>query len=424
MAAMKPGARMASAMEALEEMEANWAEGGRAPADAVLNQYFRQRRFIGSKDRGEISRVVYAVLRNEAALNWQLDQGGLPADPRGRVLAEAVLLGGAELEDMKALCDGQQYCPPRLSEPELGWIKQQARQPLLTDVMPPAVRHHFPEWLMPRLESVFGDQLPDAMAALNEEASVDLRVNTLKTSRDELVAALQDAGLEPESTPHSALGVRLHKRGALFATEAFRAGWFEMQDEGSQLVAALVQAKPGDKGVDFCAGAGGKTLALSAQMENRGRILAWDTAGKRLGQMKPRLGRAGVSNVQARVLKSERDNVVKRHRDSADWVLLDVPCTGTGTWRRSPDLRRRTTPEALTEVQTHQRAILESAARLVKSGGRLIYATCSILPEENEQQVEAFLNGHKLFTRIGEDLRLYPHTHGTDGFYGAVLKKS
>ena len=421
---MKPGARMASAMEALEEMEANWTEGGRAPADAVLNQYFRQRRFIGSKDRGEISRVVYAVLRNEAALNWQLHQGGLPADPRGRVLAEAVLLGGAELEDMKALCDGQQYCPPRLSEPELGWIKKQARQPLLTDVMPPTVRHHFPEWLMARLESVFGDQLPDAMAALNEEASVDLRVNTLKTSRDELIRALQDAGLEPEPTPHSALGVRLHKRGALFATEAFRAGWFEMQDEGSQLVAALVQAKPGDKGVDFCAGAGGKTLALSAQMKNRGRILAWDTAGKRLGQMKPRLGRAGVSNVQARVLKSERDNVVKRHRDSADWVLLDVPCTGTGTWRRSPDLRRRTTPEALAEVQAHQRAILESAARLVKSGGRLIYATCSILPEENEQQVEAFLGDHDSFTRIGDDLRLYPHTHGTDGFYGTVLQKA
>ena len=421
---MKPGARMASAMEALEEMETNWAEGGRAPADAVLNQFFRQRRFIGSKDRGEVSRVVYAVLRNEAALNWQLDQGGLPSDPRGRVLAEAVLLGGIGLKDMKALCDGQAYSPPRLSEPELGWIKQQADQPLLADAMPSAVRHHFPEWLMPRLETVFGDQLPDAMAALNEEASVDLRVNTLKSSRDEVLKTLQDAGLEPEPTPHSALGVRLHKRGALFATEAFRAGWFEMQDEGSQLVAALVQAKPGDKGVDFCAGAGGKTLALSAQMENRGRILAWDTAGKRLGQMKPRLGRAGVSNVQARVLKSERDNMVKRHLDSADWVLLDVPCTGTGTWRRSPDLRRRTTPEALAEVQTHQRAILESAARLVKPDGRLIYATCSILPEENEQQIEAFLNAHESFKRIDEDLRLYPHTHGTDGFYGSVLQKA
>ena len=208
------------------------AEGGCAPADAVLNQFFRQRRFIGSKDRGEVSRVVYAVLRNEAALNWQLDQGGLPSDPRGRVLAEAVLLGGIGLEDMKALCDGQAYSPPRLSEPELGWIKQQADQPLLADAMPAAVRHHFPEWLMPRLETVFGDQLPDAMAALNEEASVDLRVNTLKSSRDEVLKTLQDAGLDPEPTPHSALGVRLHKRGALFATEAFRAGWFEMQDEG------------------------------------------------------------------------------------------------------------------------------------------------------------------------------------------------
>ena len=155
---MKPGARMASAMEVLEEMETNWAEGGRAPADAVLNQFFRQRRFIGSKDRGEVSRVVYAVLRNEAALNWQLDQGGLPSDPRGRVLAEAVLLGGIGLKDMKALCDGQAYSPPRLSEPELGWIKQQAGQPLLADAMPSVVRHHFPEWLMPRLETVFGEQ--------------------------------------------------------------------------------------------------------------------------------------------------------------------------------------------------------------------------------------------------------------------------
>ena len=189
-------------------------------------------------------------------------------------------------------------------------------------------------------------------------------------------------------------------------------------------MAALVKAEPGDKGIDFCAGAGGKTLALAAQMENRGRILAWDTSGKRLGQMRPRLGRAGVSNVQTRVLKSERDNVVKRHRDSADWVLLDVPCTGTGTWRRSPDLRRRTTPEALAEVQEHQRAILESAARLVKPCGRLIYATCSILPEENEHQVEAFLESQVDFTRTAEDLRLYPHTHGTDGFFGAVMQKA
>ncbi len=411
-------------MEALDEMETNWVEGGRAPADAVLNQFFRKRRFIGSKDRGEISRVVYSVLRNEMALDWQLEQGGLAKRPRGRVLAESVLLGGVELENLKELCDGQQYAPARLSEDEQTWIKSHAGQPLTDEAMPDSVRHGFPEWLAPRFTELFGEDLPNAMAALNREAPVDLRVNTLKTNRDEMLEALAQAGLEPEPTPHSAEGIRLLRRGALFATEAFRAGWFEMQDEGSQLVAALVQAKPGDKGIDFCAGAGGKTLALAAQMENRGRILAWDTSGKRLGQMRPRLGRAGVSNVQSRVLKSERDNVVKRHRDSADWVLLDVPCTGTGTWRRSPDLRRRTTPEALAEVQEHQRAILESAARLVKSGGRLIYATCSILPEENEHQVEAFLESHAGFTRTAEDLRLYPHTHGTDGFFGAVMQKA
>ena len=405
-------------------METNWTEGGRAPADAVLNQFFRKRRFIGSKDRGEISRVVYAVLRNEMALDWQLEQGGLAKTPRGRVLAESVLLGGVELEKLKELCDGQQYAAARLSEDEQTWIKSHAGQPLTDEAMPESVRHGVPEWLAPRFTELFGEDLPNATAALNREAPVDLRVNTLKTNRDEVLEALTQAGLEPKPTSHSAVGIRLLRRGALFATEAFRAGWFEMQDEGSQLVAALVQAEPSDKGIDFCAGAGGKTLALAAQMENRGRILAWDTSGKRLGQMRPRLGRAGVSNVQTRVLKSERDNVVKRHRDSADWVLLDVPCTGTGTWRRSPDLRRRTTPEALAEVQEHQRAILESAARLVKPGGRLIYATCSILPEENEHQVEAFLESQVDFTRTAEALRLSPHPHGPDGFFGAVMQKA
>ena len=421
---MKPGARLASAMEVLEGLDSLWADGGRGPADGALNQFFRHRRFIGSKDRGEISRVVYSVLRNGAALDWQLTQNGLPVNPRGRVLATSVLMDGAGLEDLKAHCNGRQYCPARLSEAELSWIKERSGQPLHDDAMPSAVRYHFPEWLEPTLQEVFGVELPVAMAAMNEEAPVDLRVNTLKATREELLAALTAEGLRPEPTPHSELGVRLHKREALFVSGAFQKGWFEMQDEGSQLVAQLVGAKPGDKGVDFCAGAGGKTLALAAQMGNRGRILAWDTSGKRLGQMKPRIGRAGVSNVQARVLKGERENIVKRHRGSADWVLLDVPCTGTGTWRRSPDLRRRTTPKALAEAQELQRAILASASRLVKSGGRLIYATCSILPEENERQVEEFIKANPQFIPVDPFLRLYPHTDGTDGFFGAVLKKT
>ncbi len=421
---MKPGARVATEIELLEELESLWGEGSRTPADGVLNQFFRHRRFIGSKDRGEISRVVYVVLRHEAALDWQLNQGEVEPHPRARALAAHVLGDGVGVEELQELCNGEQYCSARLSEPELGWVKSHAGQPLFHDDMPPAVRFHYPEWMESTLQELFGEKLPEAMEAMNREAPVDLRVNTLKTTRDELLKELAKEGLEPEPTPHSTLGVRLKKRGPLIGMEIFRQGWFEMQDEGSQLVSRLVKAQSGDKGVDFCAGAGGKTLALAAEMENRGRILAWDTDSKRLGQMKPRLGRAGVSNVQMRVLKSERDNVVKRHCGTADWVLLDVPCTGTGTWRRSPDLRRRTTPRDLEEAQDLQRTILESASGLVKPGGRLVYVTCSILPEENERQVDAFISEHKEFAVDEPFLSLYPHTDGTDGFFGAVLHKS
>jgi len=421
---MKSGARVASAIEVLEELESLWGQGSRASADGVLNQFFRHRRFIGSKDRGEIYRVVYIVLRHEAALDWQLTRGGVEPNPRVRVMAAHVLVDGMGFEELQELYNGGQYCPARLSEAELGWVTSHAAQSLFHDEMPRAVKFHYPEWMEPSIQKLLDETLPEAMEAMNREAPVDLRVNTLKATREELLQELAREGLEPEPTPHSDLGVRLQKRGSLFAMEIFRQGWFEIQDEGSQLVAGLVQAKPGDKGVDFCAGAGGKTLALAAEMENRGRILAWDTQSKRLGQMKPRLGRAGVSNVQMRVLKNERDNVVKRHCGTVDWVLLDVPCTGTGTWRRNPDLRRRTTPRELKEAQELQRSILENASGLVKSGGRLVYATCSILPEENERQVDTFISGHKEFVVDEPFLRLYPHTDGTDGFFGAVLRKS
>ena len=420
---MKPGARIAAAVEALNEVEELWLQETRAPVDAFLNQYFRRRRFIGSKDRGAVSRMIYSVLRNEALLNWHLKQNEVLLSARTKILAAAVLLDELGLEELKAAFCGQQYCPSTLSESEIRFIKNMAGQTVISEAMPLSVRHHFPEWLESQLVQIFNGELAQAMDAMKQEASVDLRVNTIKTNRPEALKALTQEGLAPRPTSHSKLGIRLGKRGALFGMKAFRDGWFEMQDEGSQLVAQLVQAKPGEKGIDFCAGAGGKTLALAAQMENRGRILAWDISGKRLGQMKPRLGRAGVSNVQARVIKSERDNVVKRHRDSADWVLLDVPCSGTGTWRRNPDLRRRTTQADLSELKQRQKAILESAARLVKAGGRLVYATCSILPEENEVQITEFRDRHPDFVLESPALRLYPHVDGTDGFFGSVLRK-
>ena len=420
---MKPGARIAAAIDALNEVEELWLQEIRAPVDAFLNQYFRRRRFIGSKDRGVVSRMIYSVLRNESLLNWCLKQNDLLLSSRTKILAAAVLLDELGFEELKAAFCGQQYCPSALSESEIKFIKNMVGRTAISETMPLSVRHHFPEWMEPQLVQIFNRELAQAMDAMKQEASVDLRVNTIKTNRPEALKALSQQGLAPSPTSHSKLGIRLGKRGALFGMRAFRDGWFEMQDEGSQLVAQLVQAKPGEKGIDFCAGAGGKTLALAAQMENRGRILAWDVSGKRLGQMKPRLGRAGVSNVQAKVIKSERDNVVKRHRDSADWVLLDVPCSGTGTWRRNPDLRRRTTQADLGELKQLQKAILESAARLVKAGGRLVYATCSILPEENEVQVSEFTDRHPDFILENPTLRLYPHVDGTDGFFGSVLRK-
>ena len=431
---MKLGARVAAAIELLEELNDLWQRGRRTPADGMLALYYRHRRYIGSKDRREISRIVYGVMRNETALRWWLEQTGFVLTPRELVLGVVVFLDGQRLEEVEALFSGGKYCPEPLNSKESDWVRAHMEQPLLHADMPESVRLNYPDWMQPALQDLFGDQLAEAMAALNAEASVDLRVNILKATKEQVMAALVDDGMEPIPTPFATDGLRLMKRGALIATQAFREGWFEIQDEGSQLVAELVEARPGEKGMDFCAGAGGKTLALSARMENRGQILAWDVAKARLKQMAPRLVRAGVSNVQTRLLKSERDSHLDQHVGTADWVLLDVPCSGTGMWRRSPDLKRRTTQRDLEKVTEQQRKIIDSAVRLIKPGGRLIYATCSILRQENEDQVSRFLTAHPEFTvkpmnlPTGQGgkvpcLRLFPHQHQTDGFFGAVLVK-
>ena len=432
---MKPGARVAAAIELLGELNGLWQqEARRPPADVVLARYYRQRRFIGSKDRREISRQVYGVLRHEAQLEWWLKRAECNRSPRGMVLSGLVFLDQLELTDLGGLFDGDVYCPCPLSSEETDWIQAHAGQPLLHSDMPESVELNYPGWMQPMLQEVLGDQLAVAMAALNAEASVDLRVNTLKATRQQVMASLRKEGMEPVPTPFAADGVRLKKRGALTAMQAFRDGWFEIQDEGSQLVAELVKARPGEMGIDFCAGAGGKTLTLSARMENRGRILACDIAAARLKQMTPRLGRAGVSIVKTRILESERDSYLEQHVASADWVLLDVPCSGTGLWRRSPDLKRRTSQRELEEVTNQQHQIANSAARLVKPGGRLVYATCSILRQENEDQVDRFLATHPEFAvqpvslptakdETAPYLKLFPHQHETDGFFGAVLAK-
>ena len=397
---MKPGARVAAVIELLEELDSLWQQGMQIPADVVLTRYHRKRRFIGSKDRREISRQVYGVLRHEAQLAWWLEKPGYDRSPRSMSLGGLVFLDSLSLLELDGLFDGDVYCPVPLSTKERDWVQTHMGQPLLHADMPVSVELNYPDWMQPALRDLFGDQLAEATVP----------------------------------TPFAAEGVRLKKRGALIAMQAYRDGWFEIQDEGSQLVAQLVQAQPGEIGIDFCAGAGGKTLALSDRMKNRGRILAWDIAEARLKQMTPRLARAGVSNVQTQLLKSEWDSNLVQHAGSADWVLLDVPCSGTGMWRRSPDLKRRTSQQDLEKVTEQHRQIADSAARLVKPGGRLVYATCSILRQENEDQVDRFLAVHPEFivqpTNLPEAkekttpyLRLFPHQHATDGFFGAVLVK-
>jgi 16S rRNA (cytosine967-C5)-methyltransferase len=432
---MKPGAQVAAAIDLITLVNAAWQEGSRAPADSLIASYFMERRYIGSKDRGAISGLFYGVLRQGGALEWRLERAGLTVDPRTLVLGALVLLEGRTLADLGEWLNGERHAAAPLSPKEREALATLERQPLVTEDMPQAARLNFPDWMEPSLKAALEDEFVPALEAMAKEAPVDLRVNTLKATRAQVMDALSAAGYEPQALEFVPHGIRLRKRGPVFTLPAFREGWFEMQDAGSQLAASLVSAKPGDKVADFCAGAGGKTLALASAMGNRGRLMAWDVNARRLAQMPKRLARAGVHNVQLRVLASENDAFVKRHKQTADWVLIDAPCTGSGTWRRNPDLKWRTAPKDLQELTQLQANILASASRLVKPGGHLVYVTCSLFDEENRQQAEAFLQKQKEFslrplppavqrlTGQEEMLRLWPHRHDTDGFFAAIFTR-
>jgi 16S rRNA (cytosine967-C5)-methyltransferase len=304
--------------------------------------------------------------------------------------------------------------------------------------MPEAVRLEVPDWVLPHLQRRFGDALVAEMAALGGEAPLDLRVNLLKATREAALAALAAEGIEAAPTSLSPWGLRIAGRRPVSTGAAFRNGYVEIQDEGSQLVAVLVGAAPEMRVVDWCAGAGGKTLALAMTMGNRGHIVACDVSAPRLEGAVRRLRRAGVHNVE-RHLVEPGDKWAKRRAGSFDRVLVDAPCTGTGTWRRNPDARLRLRAQDLAELLPKQAMILAQAARLVRSGGRLVYATCSLLPEENEAQVDAFIAAHPEFSVIplarawtlpgtppgaGPYLALTPRTHDTDGFFAAVLERT
>ena len=329
-----------------------------------------------------------------------------------------------------------------LTEPEKAWLDA-------CDAVPPAdlapeYRHNLPAWLVAPLRAQVGDEFDALAAALLAPAPLDLRVNTLKEKRPAAQAELARAAIQSIETPYSPWGLRIDGKPALQKLDVFTRGAVEVQDEGSQLLALLLDARRGEMVADFCAGAGGKTLAIGATMRSTGRLYAFDVSAHRLEALKPRLARSGLSNVHPVAIAHERDERIKRLVGKLDRVLVDAPCSGLGTLRRNPDLKWRQSPKDVAELVAKQQAILQSAARLLKPGGRLVYATCSVLPDENEQVAEAFGAAHADFEPLavadvlsglklpqaaslcageGRFLRLWPHRHGTDGFFAAVWQR-
>ena len=398
---MTPAARTESAIELLGLV----LEGER-PADAVANDYFRTRRFIGSGDRRAVAERTWRVLRGYRRLSWWLRDQPTPR----LLIAASLVLDGGTLDDFT----GGRFAPEALAPSERAVLRRLEGRSLDHPSMPDGVRLEVPDWIVGRIA-------PEDLRALLEPATLDLRVNLLKVTRDEARAALAGEGVETVLTPLSPWGLRVDGRRQVTTGAAFRGGLVEIQDEGSQLVAALVDARPSMRVADLCAGAGGKTLALAMTMQNRGQLIACDVSAARLDNAVQRLRRAGVHNAERHLLV-RGDKWIKRHAEQFDRVLVDAPCTGTGTWRRNPDARLRLGEDDMAELLPKQMAILDQAGSLVRKGGRLVYATCSLLAEENEDQVTAFLSRHSGFAQT-DVLALSPARHGTDGFFAAVLER-
>ena len=391
----------------------------------VLSRYFRELR-LGPRERATLAETIYGVLRKKNLYTY-LAQHGSGAPER-----RLAILGFVSDRD---------YLLSALTDQEIDWLER-CDQVKPEDLME-LHRHNLPQWLVEPLKAQLGDDFWPLVESLNAPAGLDMRVNTLKDKRADIQKELAKAGLKTVATPYSPWGLRLADKSQLGKLDAFTRGAIEVQDEGSQLLALLVDAKRGEMVVDFCAGAGGKTLALGATMRSTGRLYAFDTSGHRLEALKPRLARSGLSNVHPVAIAHERDDRIKRLAGKIDRVLVDAPCSGLGTLRRNPDLKWRQTPKAIEELVAKQTAILQSAARLLKPGGRLVYATCSVLRQENEAIAEAFgaanpefevLAAAPLLTHLGVEhaeslcstsyLRLWPHLHKTDGFFAAVWQKA
>jgi 16S rRNA (cytosine967-C5)-methyltransferase len=432
---MTPAARLSAAIEVIDTIDAQ-----RAPAAQALKEWGTSHRFAGSGDRAAIAGLVWDVLRRRASSAWVMDDDA----PRSRVLGMLKVERGLDAEAISALCDGGRFAPRPLTDAELSALS--TRSP---DDAPAPVAGDYPEWLDPYLAKVFGEDRAAEAAAMASRAPLDLRVNTLKAKREKTLASLKHLGAK--ETPWSPIGLRIElgadaKNPGVHAEEDFIKGLVEVQDEGSQLAALFSAAKPGEQVIDLCAGAGGKTLALAAMMQGKGRLIATDHDKRQLAPIHERLSRAGVHNADVRTPKGESETLADI-KASADLVLIDAPCTGTGTWRRNPDAKWRMRPGALEIRIKDQIEVLDRAAPLVKPGGRIAYITCSVLSEENGEQVRAFIARHPEFSiappeetagvlwdkadafaeaalKLPEGWLMTPRRTGTDGFFVSILRRT
>ena len=431
---MIPAARLSAAIDLIATIDSQ-----RIPAAKALKEWGTAHRYAGSGDRAAISGLVWDVLRRRASSAYVMD-----ADtPRARVLGMLKLERGLAPEAIAALCDGGRFAPEPLTDAEHAALAMRS-----LDGAPPHVAGDYPEWLDAHLAEVFGDERVAEAAAMASRAPLDLRVNTLKAKRDKVEASLKHLGAH--ETPWSPIGLRIElpadaRNPGVQAEPDYVKGAVEVQDEGSQLAALLSAAKPGEQVIDLCAGAGGKTLALAAMMQGKGRLIATDGDKRQLVPIHERLSRAGVHNAEVRAPKGDADPLADI-RGSADLLLVDAPCTGTGTWRRNPDAKWRMRPGALEIRLKDQAEVLARAARLVKPGGRIAYVTCSVLAAENTGQVKAFTAAHPDFAvtppaevaaalwdkadaflaatwTSAEGLLMTPRRTGTDGFFVSVLKR-
>ena len=424
---MKPASRIKATIEILEGTHRS-----RVPLNKCVGDYMRVRRYIGSKDRSNVAERVYDMTRNHAKLSWWLEHTKTEDTSRNRVIAWSVLGEGADEKRLKDLFDGSKYAPDTLSEEELTFTRKIIGQPLVRKDMPEAVQVECPPEHEEYLRGRFGEAFADEMSAMLEPATLDLRVNTFRADIEKVTNYLEADGVKVRNGKLCPWTLRCETKAYLSRTKALAKGWIEIQDEGSQLIAWLCGAEPGSQVLDYCAGAGGKTLALAAAMKCKGRIVAMDTDNRRLQNGRKRYKKSGLADIiEVRCLADDKQRKwIKRQKGKFDIVLTDAPCSGSGTWRRNPDMRWQTYGPSLEELTVLQTEILDKACKCVKPGGKLVYATCSLFAEENENQVTRFLKDHPEFevSPIDETLglgspymQLSPARHGTDGFFTAIL---